>query len=71
MLISGADKTSYIYDEFYILSEKILPNANKEVMSYFPGGYLRSLEMHDSLQKTFTFDVTNMLSKLTDASRES
>ena len=63
MLISGADKTSYIYDEFNRLSEKILPNANKEVMSYLSGGYLRSLEMHDSKAMSYEYDKRGNIAK--------
>ncbi|SFU67407.1 DUF6531 domain-containing protein [Butyrivibrio sp. INlla21] len=46
-LISGDKKTSYFYDEFDRLIEKRLPNSNREIMDYIPGGLLKSLEMHD------------------------
>ena len=47
-LINGNEKTRYTYDELDRLIEKCLPNANREVMDYLPGGFLKSLEMYDN-----------------------
>ncbi|SFV04820.1 RHS repeat-associated core domain-containing protein, partial [Butyrivibrio sp. INlla21] len=47
-LINGNEKTRYTYDELDRLIEKYLPNANREVMDYLPGGFLKSLEMYDN-----------------------
>ncbi len=47
-LINGNKKTRYTYDELDRLIEKRLPNANREVMDYLPGGSLKSLELYDN-----------------------
>ncbi|PWT26641.1 hypothetical protein [Butyrivibrio fibrisolvens] len=63
--MQGEDETNYSYDEFGRLTQKLLPNNNKEVMDYLPGGHLNSLEMYDvnGLLDKYTYDYDNQSSK--------